>query len=251
MRGRREVGRPHARDRRPARAPGGSAPCAPRPSATPRAVDRRTTKALEVDGADRGCPSTRSPRRASSLSWRLTAPLRRRFRSRPTAMIAFGILHRRRRARTCAYARPGIQAAAEPGATVFAFAAVGHVCRSNNLLLDAAGRARGPGGARARPPARGDRRPRASAPASRQAFADPDVAVVGCMGATGVRTIAWWEGRVSRGAVRQRYHEHGGGELAASAGRRSTRRRRRSTPSTAGCWRSRRGRCARCASTRR
>ena len=49
----------------------------------------------------------------------------------------------------------------------------------------------------------------------RAALADPDVAVVGCMGATGVRTIAWWEGRISRGDVRQRHHDHGGGELDA------------------------------------
>ncbi len=30
---------------------------------------------------------------------------------------------------------------------------------------------------------------------------DPDVAVVGCAGATGVRSIAWWEGRGDGGAV--------------------------------------------------
>jgi hypothetical protein len=112
------------------------------------------------------------------------------------------------------YARSGIQAAAEPGAPVFAFEAVGNVCRSNNLLLEAAAAhddlealvlvdedvtLRDPG----------------LCATLRAAFADPDVAVVGCMGATGVRSIAWWEGRISRGPVRQRHHEHGGGELDA------------------------------------
>ena len=31
----------------------------------------------------------------------------------------------------------------------------------------------------------------------RQALSDPDVAVVGCVGAIGVRSIAWWEGSVT------------------------------------------------------
>jgi hypothetical protein len=31
----------------------------------------------------------------------------------------------------------------------------------------------------------------------RRAFSDPDVAVVGCVGAIGVRSIAWWEGSVT------------------------------------------------------
>ncbi len=33
----------------------------------------------------------------------------------------------------------------------------------------------------------------------REALSDPDVAVAGCAGATGVRSIAWWEGEVSAG----------------------------------------------------
>jgi hypothetical protein len=112
------------------------------------------------------------------------------------------------------YAHPGIQAAAEPGATVFAFEAVGTVCRSNNLLLDAAA-------------ALDDLEalvlvdehvrlddPRLCA-TLRAAFADPDVAVAGCMGASDVRSIAWWEGRISRGPVRQRHHDHGAGEVDA------------------------------------
>ena len=111
-----------------------------------------------------------------------------------------------------AYARPGIQAARSPEPTVFAFEAVGNVSRSNNLLLDAAG------------PIEDlealvlvEEHVELLEPemcvALRTAFADPDVAVVGCMGASNVRTIAWWEGRLCRGDVRQRHHDHGGGEL--------------------------------------
>jgi Glycosyltransferase like family len=112
------------------------------------------------------------------------------------------------------YARPGIQAAAEPGAKVFAFEAIGNVCRSGNLLLEAAA-------------ARDDLEalvlvdehvelddPELCAKL-RAALRDPDVAVVGWMGGAGVRTIAWWEGRISCGPVLQQFNEHGGGRLPA------------------------------------
>ena len=49
----------------------------------------------------------------------------------------------------------------------------------------------------------------------RRAFADPNVAVAGCAGASGVRSLAWWEGRTSVGDVILRYIDHGGGELPA------------------------------------
>ena len=148
-----------------------------------------------------------------------------------------------------AYALPGIQAAAEPAATVFAFEAVGNVSRSNNLLLDAAAalddlealvlveehvELPSPGCARS----------------LRAALADPDVAVVGCMGATGVRTIAWWEGRISRGRCASAITTTAAASSTPWAGRRSSGRRGRSTRSTGASSRSRRGRCARCASTR-
>jgi hypothetical protein len=114
------------------------------------------------------------------------------------------------------YALPGIRAAGEPGSEVFALEAVGNVCRSNNLLLDAAG-------------AREDlealvlveehvelAEPDLCAKV-RAALSDPDVAVVGCMGATGVSSIAWWDGRITCGRVLLGYEEHGGGELPACA----------------------------------
>jgi len=51
----------------------------------------------------------------------------------------------------------------------------------------------------------------------RLALADPEVGVVGCVGAIGVRSIAWWEGSVTWGSFIHRYHELGGGDLPAFA----------------------------------
>ena len=48
----------------------------------------------------------------------------------------------------------------------------------------------------------------------RQSLADPDVAIVGCAGAIGVRSIAWWEGAVTWASFEHRYKEHGGGRIA-------------------------------------
>jgi hypothetical protein len=49
----------------------------------------------------------------------------------------------------------------------------------------------------------------------REQLADPEVAIVGCAGAVGVRTIAWWEGAVTWGSFTHRYEEMGGGEVPA------------------------------------
>ncbi len=49
----------------------------------------------------------------------------------------------------------------------------------------------------------------------RQALSDPEVGIVGCVGAIDVRTIAWWEGSVSLASFIHRYDEHGGGDLPA------------------------------------
>ena len=49
----------------------------------------------------------------------------------------------------------------------------------------------------------------------REALSDPDVAVVGCVGAIGVRSIAWWEGAVTWASFIHRYKEYGGGDFAA------------------------------------
>ena len=47
----------------------------------------------------------------------------------------------------------------------------------------------------------------------REALSDPDVAIVGCAGAIGVRNIAWWDGSVTWASFTHRYEELGGGEV--------------------------------------
>jgi len=47
----------------------------------------------------------------------------------------------------------------------------------------------------------------------RDALRDPSVGLVGCAGAVGVRSIAWWEGSVSLASFVNRYDEYGGGDL--------------------------------------
>jgi hypothetical protein len=112
------------------------------------------------------------------------------------------------------YARPGIDRAAEPDSAIQVYAAFGSVARSANLLLDAAARLDD-----LEALVIVDQAAEIADPALcaklRAALADPDVAVVGCAGATHVRSIAWWEGAVSAGPVLLRYPEHGGGTLPA------------------------------------
>jgi hypothetical protein len=49
----------------------------------------------------------------------------------------------------------------------------------------------------------------------REALSDPEVGLVGCAGAVGVRSIAWWEGGVTWAGFNHRYVEYGGGDLPA------------------------------------
>ncbi len=110
------------------------------------------------------------------------------------------------------YAEPGIRRASEPDSEILAYAAVEPVARTYNLILDAASRL--------------DElealvlvHPHTEILQSdfcarvRSALADAEVGAVGCTGARNVTSIAWWEGEVVSGNVRQRYEEHGGGEV--------------------------------------
>jgi GT2 family glycosyltransferase len=56
----------------------------------------------------------------------------------------------------------------------------------------------------------------------RDALSDPDVAIVGCAGAVGVRSIAWWQGAVTWAGLTHRYPEHGGGDFPAISWRPET-----------------------------
>jgi Glycosyltransferase like family len=112
------------------------------------------------------------------------------------------------------FARPGIERAAEPGSTIQVFEAVGSEPRSANLLLDAAAGLEDLE-ALVIVDQRAEIVDAALCAKVRRVLADPDVAVAGCVGATGVRGIAWWDGQVTSGPVTLRYSEHGTGELPA------------------------------------
>ena len=111
-----------------------------------------------------------------------------------------------------ARAEPGIRRAAEPDSEVYAQAAIGPIARSYNALLDRAA-------------ARDDLEAlvlvhqdaelvEADLCATlRRTLADPAVGLIGCVGAIGVRSIAWWDGSVTLASFINRYEEHGGGDL--------------------------------------
>lgn len=109
-------------------------------------------------------------------------------------------------------AEPGIGRCAEPDSEVVAEPAKGSISRSYNALLD---RFAGREDLDALVLLHQDteivdtdfcRR-------ARQALSDPSVGVVGCVGAIGVTSIAWWEGSVTLSSFANRYEEYGGGEL--------------------------------------
>jgi len=128
-------------------------------------------------------------------------------------LIAFGISITRPEVYSHA-AEPGIGRAAESDSEVITIDAPGSIFRSYNELMERAA-------------------PRDDLEAlvlvhqdaeivdadfcakARQALHDQDVGVVGCVGALGVRSIAWWEGSVALASFVHRYEEHGGGDLPA------------------------------------
>ena len=112
------------------------------------------------------------------------------------------------------YVEPGIELAREPDSRVFALAAVDSVARTNNLILDAARREPALEALVLLHPNAEIADPHLCAKV-RAALADPEVAVVGCLGARPAPTIAWWEGQLTGGPVVHRYSDFGGGELEA------------------------------------
>jgi Glycosyltransferase like family len=112
-------------------------------------------------------------------------------------------------------AAPGIQRAAEPDSLILAHQTAGSLFRNYNLLLDMAA----------------DHEALEAlvlihqdaelndldfATKIREVLRDPDVAIIGCAGAVGVRSIAWWQGAVTWSSVTQRYKEYGGGDAEAA-----------------------------------
>jgi hypothetical protein len=126
-------------------------------------------------------------------------------------MIAFGsAINQPEVFRRCA--EPGIRRAAEADSEVYELAATGSIFHSYNALLDRAAE-------------RDDLEALVLVhqdaelvdddlcSTARRELADPEVGLVGCVGAIGVRSIAWWEGSVTLASFVNRYEEHGGGDL--------------------------------------
>ena len=113
---------------------------------------------------------------------------------------------------TCA--EPGIRRAAEAGAPVLARPAAGSISESYNALLDEAA---GLGDLEALVLVHQDAElvDTDFLAIVRGALADPEVGLVGCVGAVGVRSIAWWEGSVTLANFVNRYDDSGGGDLPA------------------------------------
>jgi hypothetical protein len=126
-------------------------------------------------------------------------------------MIAFGsAITRREIYRACA--EPGIRRSAEPDSVVFDLPAAGSVSVSCNAILD---RAAAQDDLEALVLVHQDAElmsPELCA-TIRAALTDMDVGLLGCVGAIGVRSIAWWEGSVTLASFVNRYTEHGGGDL--------------------------------------
>jgi hypothetical protein len=112
------------------------------------------------------------------------------------------------------HALPGIHRVAEPDSVILAHHTAGSVFRNYNLLLDKAG-------------AYEDLEALVLlhqdvelvdtdfAAEVRKALSDPDVAIVGCVGAVGVRSLAWWQGALTWAGLTHRYSEYGGGDFPA------------------------------------
>jgi Glycosyltransferase like family len=126
-------------------------------------------------------------------------------------MIAFGCsiiipeIYRR-----CA--ERGIRRAAEADSMVLAHAATSSIARSYNLLLERAGELNDLEGL-AIVHQDAELLDADFCAKVRTVLADPEVAVLGCVGATGIRDIAWWDGELTWNSAAYHYEELGGGEL--------------------------------------
>jgi glycosyl transferase family 2 len=112
------------------------------------------------------------------------------------------------------FAAPGIRRVSEPDSKILAHQTTGSLFRNYNLMLDLAGK---------EPDLEAlvlvhqdaELVDESFCSTIRETLADPDVAIVGCVGAIGVRSIAWWEGAVTWASFIHRYREIGGGDFTA------------------------------------
>jgi Glycosyltransferase like family len=109
-------------------------------------------------------------------------------------------------------AEPGFRLVAEPDSEIIANAAAGSVFRSYNLIIEMAAQHED---LEALVLVHQDAEiaDRDFCRKVRDALKDPQVGVIGCVGAIDVRNIAWWEGSVTWASFTHRYREFGGGEV--------------------------------------
>jgi GT2 family glycosyltransferase len=110
------------------------------------------------------------------------------------------------------YAAPGIRRVAEDDSELLVFRDAGSIFRAYNLLREQASRL---DGLEALILVHQDAElvDTDLCEKVRQAFRDPEVALAGCGGAVGVRSIAWWEGSTTWASYTHRFEEMGGGEI--------------------------------------
>ncbi len=137
------------------------------------------------------------------------------------------------------FAEPGIQRAAESDSLILPTATAGSLFKTYNLILDTVA---GRDDLEALVLVHQDAELVDPDFCSklRAALSDPEVGVVGCVGAVGVRSIAWWEGSVTWGSFVHRHSELGGETSPRSPGTRTSCRhtpaRARWRPWTGSCW---------------
>jgi hypothetical protein len=110
------------------------------------------------------------------------------------------------------HAAPGIELVKEPDSEVYAYQSAGSIFRTYNLLFDLVK----------------DRDDLEAlvllhqdaeivdpnfCSVVRETLQEPDVAIAGCAGSLGARSISWWEGSVTWASFSHRYREMGGGEI--------------------------------------
>lgn len=110
------------------------------------------------------------------------------------------------------WAKPGIDRVTEPDSVVIAHQSMGTLFKNYNLLLDLAADY---DDLEALVLLHQDAEiaDDGFCQTIRASLEDPDVAIVGCAGAIGVRSIAWWEGAVTWASFTHRYTEIGGGQF--------------------------------------
>ena len=109
-------------------------------------------------------------------------------------------------------AAPGIRRAAEPDSVILAHRTMASLFRNYNVLLDKAA-AHDDLEALVLVHQDAEIADADFATKVREAFSDPDVAIVGCAGALGVTGMGWWQGAVTWASVTHHYEEYGGGEF--------------------------------------